>query len=63
MVKETVKDTEDTQELKFRTRLALLLGIAYGATKGGMSAEWNWTLAEVCGVLAALIADNYDFGH
>ena len=55
VVKETVKDTS-TQELN-SFQLALLLGIAYGATIGGMS-----TLIGTGpnGMLAAFMADNYD---
>ncbi len=55
VVKETVKGLSDKEAESFQ--LALLLGIAYGATIGGMS-----TLIGTGpnGMLAAFMADNYD---
>ena len=55
VVKETVKGLSDQEIESFQ--LALLLGIAYGATIGGMS-----TLIGTGpnGMLAAFMADNYD---
>ena len=55
VVKETVKGLNDQEIESFQ--LALLLGIAYGATIGGMS-----TLIGTGpnGMLAAFMADNYD---
>ena len=55
VVKETVKGLSDQEAESFQ--LALLLGIAYGATIGGMS-----TLIGTGpnGMLAAFMADNYD---
>jgi len=55
VVKETVKDLTEDEADNFQ--LALLLGIAYGATIGGMS-----TLIGTGpnGILAAFMEDNYD---